>query len=278
MAVYSRASVGGFFSSITGNQTRLLGSYVLLVAAGICELSIPGVLWQPSPPWFRTSVFVLLAAGFVGTLIRSRTLRIIGWTGIMLFSCILVWNTLFADLYIAWASMDDFPPRSHAAEYKWRGLLFVAHAALLATCFKKLEAPDVTSKRFNAILGVLLAFVGIGFVQVKVEMPPIGFIDVRYDGKSPSGVFLLLENKSSRTIYIQDTDQPIATCTNIDATESDSPYIVDGPASITRISPGERFRMNVVTALPRTFKVGHCHIRVPLLGGAWVESQQFSPE
>jgi len=278
MAVYSHAIVGGVFSLITGNRARLLGSYVVLIAVGLCELTIPGVLWQPSPPWFRSSVFVLLAAGFVGSLIHSRTLRVIGWTGIMLFAGILIWNTLFADLYIAWASLDDFPSGSRAAEYKWRGLLFVAHAALLAICFKALAPPSDTSKRFNVVLGGLLALVAVGFVEVKLEMPPIGLIDVRYDGKSASGVFLLLENKSSRTIYLQDTDQPTATCTNIDATESDSPYIVDGPSSITRISPGERFRMNVVTTLPSEFKVGSCRIRVPLLGGAWIESQQFSPE
>lgn len=31
----------------------------------------------------------------------------------MLFACILIWNTLFADLYIAWASLDDFSTGPH---------------------------------------------------------------------------------------------------------------------------------------------------------------------
>src|SRR3954451_13329823 len=33
MAVYSRAFIGGVFSLITGNRARLLGSYVVLIAA-----------------------------------------------------------------------------------------------------------------------------------------------------------------------------------------------------------------------------------------------------
>jgi hypothetical protein len=257
----------------------LSSSYLVLVAAGVCEMTIPGVLWAPSPSWFRASVCVLLAASFVGSVIRSKTIRAIGWVGIALFACILLWNTLFADFYIALASMEDFPTGSHAAQYKWRGLLFVAHAALLAICFKKMWAPTDASKRFHVVLGSLLVIIGVGFVLVKLEMAPMGLISVHYDGKSTSGVFLLLENKSSQAIYVRGVDQMAATCTNIDTMESHSPpYGIDGFSTIIRISPGERLRMFVAKELLSTFERGHCHVRVPLLGGAWVESDEFSPE
>jgi hypothetical protein len=44
------------------------------------------------------------------------------------------------------------------------------------------------------------------------------------------------------------------------------------------IPPGGRLRFEVVTNLPGKYKHGHCRIRLELLGGTFVESEDFTPD
>lgn len=130
-----------------------------------------------------------------------------------------------------------------------------------------------------------LAIAGLAFVALWFVIPPVGHIDIRYDGLSSSGVYWMLENRSTQSIYMQGTgdkiwpNSPITTCGNAAYSNeaSDPRSLADGSPSLIRIFPGGHFRMNVATTLPSTYKGGHCYVRVSLLGGTFVESHEFTP-
>ncbi|HWS69788.1 MAG TPA: hypothetical protein VN325_44040 [Steroidobacteraceae bacterium] len=134
-------------------------------------------------------------------------------------------------------------------------------------------------------LALSLAVAGLAFLALLFAIPPRGHIDIEYDGLSKSGVYWMLENRSTQTIYMQGTgdkvwpNSPITTCrTAAYSNESSDPvYLADGSPSLIRVPPGGHFRMNVATTLPNTYKGGHCYVRVTLLGGTFVESHEFTP-
>jgi hypothetical protein len=74
-------------------------------------------------------------------------------------------------------------------------------------------------------------------------------------------------------------NSPITTCRNAAHSNeaSDPGYLADGSPSLIRSFPSGHFRVNVATTLPNTYKGGHCYIRVPLIGGTLVESDEFRP-
>jgi hypothetical protein len=146
----------------------------------------------------------------------------------------------------------------------------------------------VTSKfKFFGIgLVAVLAVVSVAFVCFKLARPPNGHIDIRYDGPSTSGIIWKLENRSNQTIYLQGTGDkvwpnvPVTKCkqNSYSPIDSDLPYLADGFPSIIKVSPNRDFRFTVETSLPQKYKGGHCYIRLRLLGGTFVESEEFTPK
>jgi hypothetical protein len=146
----------------------------------------------------------------------------------------------------------------------------------------------MTSSKFKSAgicLIILLAIAGFLLVVFKCASPPSGYIEIKYGGLSTSGVFWSLNNRSSQSIYIQGTgdkvwpDLPITKCktNNYSPVDSDLPYFAHGSPSIIKIPPGGQFRFDVETSLPQKYKGGHCYVRLRLLGGAFVESDEFTP-
>ena len=118
-------------------RARLLSSFFLLVAIAVCALNVPGFFWEPLPLWFRITIPGLLVAGFVGALLRSRALRIVGWIGIGWFTLLLFYLAVLTDDYI-FRGAPGAPNVPSAAAFSWRILLFVATSVLLMTFFKRL--------------------------------------------------------------------------------------------------------------------------------------------
>ena len=147
------------------------------------------------------------------------------------------------------------------------------------------QMPNLRFKRLGIYIACILAAVGLALFVLKLERPPAGFIDVRYVGMSESVVFFDVDNKSTQTIYIQgkgaDTwpDFAITECKTFDysAGTSDGNVIIDGPPSSIKLSPGARLHLEVTSTLPRQYKGGHCRSRLSLLGGTFVESEEFTP-
>jgi hypothetical protein len=145
--------------------------------------------------------------------------------------------------------------------------------------------PNLKLKPLIVCLFVILAIADLAFCAFAFVVPPAGHIDLRYDGISPSGVFWMLENRSTQTIFMQGTkdvvwpNSPKTTCsTAAYSNESSDPdYLADGRSSLIRVLPGGHFRMLVATDLPKKYKGGHCHIRLPLIGGTFIESHEFTP-
>jgi hypothetical protein len=145
--------------------------------------------------------------------------------------------------------------------------------------------PNRKLKSLVAGLIVILAIADLAFVIFTFVVPPIGHIDFKYDGTSPSGVYLMLENRSTQTIFMQGTkdvvwpNSPKTTCsTAAYSNESSDPgYLADGRPSLIRVLPGGHFRMLVATDLPSKYRGGHCRVRLPLIGGTFIESHEFAP-
>ena len=145
--------------------------------------------------------------------------------------------------------------------------------------------PKLIFKRFWICFALLLVAAGFAFVVFHVTRPPSGYIDIKYDGMSSSGVFWELENRSNQAIYIQGTadkvwpSSHITKCRALDYSSeaSDPPYFADGFPSVIRVSPNARIRLNVETTLPNKYRGGHCFLRLSLLGGTFVESHEFTP-
>jgi hypothetical protein len=156
-----------------------------------------------------------------------------------------------------------------------------------AHAVKDIQKPKSGLRRVGVFLALFLALVSLSFVAFRLKMPPTGYIDIRYDGNAESGLFWELDNRSTQSIYMEGKGDKvwggsaaITKCTKFDysSEESDPPYFADGSPSIIKVSPGERYRLYVETSLPKKYKGGRCRIRLSLLGGTFVESQEFIPK
>jgi hypothetical protein len=145
--------------------------------------------------------------------------------------------------------------------------------------------PNLRFKRLGIYVACILAAAGAAFFVLTLARPPAGFIDVRYVSMAESAVFFDVENKSTQTIYIQGKDAEtwpdfaITECKTFDysAGASDGNVIVDALPSSIKLSPGARLHLKVTSTLPKQYKGGHCRSRLSLLGGTFVESEEFTP-
>jgi hypothetical protein len=209
------------------------------------------------------------------------------------FSSRLRWLLIAAPLLI---------PVALEVEFYWHNLLLsegaVALAAIVGSVAALLGAYRLirfpASRNIEAFIltaiNAPICFASFAFLVFKLTEPPSGSIDVNYDGLSASSVFLVVENKSTRAIYIRsDTDKKVwpgyfwTTCGTFDSPEQTDPMvIVDGIYSTIKIAPGGRIRLNVPTELPNQFKdrhrLAHCRVRLKLEGGTFIETYDFEPK
>jgi hypothetical protein len=186
----------------------------------------------------------------------------------------------------------QFAPFSAGANVTAKAELLGASVASVAATFGAYRlVRSSASRNIEAfILTGINAFIclaSFAFLFFTLSLPPSGYIAVRYDGMSRSGVFWVLENQSTRAIFIRGNDKrvrpgyAITTCKAWVASheESDGMEFADGYFSAMKIAPGGRIRLDVPTDLPNQFKKrGDCRVRIQLEGGTFVESYVFTPE
>lgn len=141
-------------------------------------------------------------------------------------------------------------------------------------------------KRLYVIWGCILVAAGVALFVVKLMSVPTGYILLKYDGLSPSGVFVEMENRSNQAVYLKGNGNRVwagearAECRSdgVSSEGSDPVYFADGGTpSIIKVSSGERVRLDVPTSMPSNYKSGFCRLWLSLLGGAFVESDVFTP-
>jgi hypothetical protein len=126
-------------------RARLLGSLLFPITVAVCALNVPGFFWEPLPLWFRITIPGLLIAGFVGTVVRSRILRVVGWIGIAWFTLLVLYIAALTDDYILRGTHAGLPNVPSAAAFVWRILLFLGISVLLIICFKRLAKASTAS-------------------------------------------------------------------------------------------------------------------------------------
>ena len=187
-------------------------------------------------------------------------------------------------------------------EFYWHNLLLSKGAAALAAIVGSVAALLGSYRliRFRATrnieafiltaINAPICVASFAFLVFMLTAPPSGWIEVKYDGLSASSVFLVIENKSTRAIFIRsDADNKawpgyfLTTCSTFDSPEQSDPMvIVDGTYSTIKIAPGGQIRLDVPTELPNQFKDGHrlahCRVRLKLEGGTFIETYDFEPK
>ena len=211
------------------------------------------------------------------------------------FPSFLRWALLAAPLPILAAGAVQFywlfsPLSVGASMTETAGILgaIVASVSAMIGAYRLVRFP--VSRNTEAFIltsiNALISLAGFALLFFMLTRPPSGSITVRYDGVSASGVFWVLENQSTQSIYIRGSDtrvwpgHALTTCKawDFDSEQSDPPQLADGYFSAMKIVPGGRIRLDVPTDLPNQFKRGHCRVRLELEGGTFVESNDFTPE
>jgi hypothetical protein len=207
----------------------------------------------------------------------------------------LRWALLAAPLLILAAGVVQFywlfSPLSVGASITAKtGVLgaIVASVSAMLGAYRLVRFPASRNTEAFVLISInaLICLAGFALLFFRLTSPPSGSIAVKYDGMSASGVFWVLENQSTQSIYIRGGDtrvwpgHAITTCKAWDygSEQSDPPQLADGYFSAMKIVPGRRIRLDVPTDLPNQFKRGHCRVRLELEGGTFVESYDFTPE
>jgi hypothetical protein len=122
--------------TVQNNKQRLLlwSSSIILVAVAL--LSLPQLFFEPLGLPVRILVQALLVIGLLGSILRRKPLRIMGWVGICLFILYAVFGSLPSVDHPALDSNGDQRPEL----WMWRPALSLAFSVALVVCFKKLAA------------------------------------------------------------------------------------------------------------------------------------------
>jgi hypothetical protein len=111
-----------------------LSGSLLAMAMALLSLNLPQLFFEPFPLWYRVADQVLLVTGFLGSAIRSKTLRFAGWIGI----CLFITYALIGSA----PSLDHpaFGPNGEQRPELWmlRAAFWVALSVVLVVCFRKL--------------------------------------------------------------------------------------------------------------------------------------------
>jgi hypothetical protein len=143
----------------------------------------------------------------------------------------------------------------------------------------------IPQRKYLCLLGWLMSAIAAGMLFVKATWPPSGHVEVIYAGLSDKGVWIDLENGSTQPLFISGIGNEVQVgsaftdCRTSDYTSgsNDRNVLSDGYESHIRISPGSHVRLNVLTTLINQYKDGHCHVRIEIRGGSFVESREFTP-
>jgi hypothetical protein len=113
-----------------------LGGLVFLVAVALLSLNFPQLFYEPLPLLYRIADQALLVAGLLGSLLKSKPLRIAGWAGICLYILYAVFGSLPSLDHPAFDSNGEQRPEL----WMPRSALWLAVSILLVVCFRKLAA------------------------------------------------------------------------------------------------------------------------------------------
>jgi hypothetical protein len=113
-------------------QSLLFAASLLIVTMAL--LSFPSLFFEQLALWFRITDQALLALGIVGSVLRSKALRFVGWIGIAMFFVYAVFGSL--------PSVDHPALDPNGAQrfesWIWRPLLAIAFYVMLVVSFRKL--------------------------------------------------------------------------------------------------------------------------------------------
>jgi hypothetical protein len=101
--------------------------------------------FEPLHLWVRIGVPVLLVTGFLGSVLRSKSLRFVGWIGICYFVPYALTGSIPGEDYRFGG--PGYPPITNAPHLVgwlpifWRLALMLLLSASLIVCFRKLAVP-----------------------------------------------------------------------------------------------------------------------------------------
>src|SRR5262249_35819084 len=119
----------------------LLGCLLVLIAATALLLNIPGLFFEPLKLWARIGAPILLAAGFIGALLRNKPLRFIGWAGIACLIVLFLGTLMPGEDYTLGGPNDPPMAAPHlvsGAYVVYRLVGFSALSVALIICFHRL--------------------------------------------------------------------------------------------------------------------------------------------
>ena len=139
--------------TVENNKQRplLLGGLLVLVAVAL--LFLPQLFFTPFTLFYRTTDQVLLVLGLLGSVLRSKPLRVAGWTGICLFFLYAVFGSL--------ASVDhpalDSTGVQRPEHWIWRPALALAFYVVLVVYFRKLAVKRPVARPVLPLTNVICA-------------------------------------------------------------------------------------------------------------------------
>lgn len=118
----------------------LFGGALVLVA--VVLLSFPRFFFEPLTLLYRITDQALLILGFLGSVLRNKSLRVVGWIGIGLLFLYVVFGSLPS---VDHPVFDSIGGRRRPEIWIWRPVVALVFYIAIVVCFKKL-APKPQSR------------------------------------------------------------------------------------------------------------------------------------
>jgi hypothetical protein len=124
-------------------RNAFIGGLLLLIVGVTCLLNFRSMFYEPLNLWPRIAIPILLAVGFVGSVLRAKSLLLLGWIGSGLFLLIVIGSAIPGEDYrLAGVTAPNMPSGAYVL---FRLLFLLAVAVSLMICFRHLwENPGVS--------------------------------------------------------------------------------------------------------------------------------------
>ena len=111
----------------------LLSGSLLLAAIALWSLNCPQLFLEPLPLWYRIMDQVLLVIGLLGSAVRNKSLRFVGWMGICLFVLYVMIGSAPSLDHPAFGAYGEQPPELWMS----KAALWIAFSVLLVVCYRR---------------------------------------------------------------------------------------------------------------------------------------------
>jgi hypothetical protein len=117
---------------VTRTNKFLLGS-IMLVCVSLWSLNYPQLFFEPLPLWCRVTDQALLILGIIGSAVKNKPMRFLGWTGIVIFALYVLIGSIPSLDHPAFDASGEQQPRLWIPKLA----MWLAITALLAFFFRK---------------------------------------------------------------------------------------------------------------------------------------------